>query len=289
MILRLCQRRLREEGLAAGEGREVGGGHAGDLGEGFLREKGLVCGDENVGESEQAREFVVMQDLAGEILEEDAFLFLIHVERDAAEAAGFERLDQRLGVNERAAADVEQDSAWLHQFERFATDDVVCVRRKRRVKRDDFTLARERVGVGVFDAVLLRPLDRRERIERQHAHPEPAQDLRGDAADFARAENAGGLAVKVETDEAVEREVQIMHAVVGARDFAIECWMLRNDSGHFAPRRRSGVCGCNCARDYSFGRASLCCAVASAPLGFCSDSLRCRGWFILPIENPHNL
>ena len=76
--------------------------------------------------------------------------------------------------------------------------------------------------VGVFDAVLLRPLDRWERIEGEHAHPEPAQDLRGDAADFSRAENAGGLAVKVEADEAVEREVQVMHAVVGARDFAIE-------------------------------------------------------------------
>src|SRR6185437_2978432 len=130
----LSQRRLREEALATGEGGEVGGGHAGDLGEGFLREKGLVCGDEDVGESEQAREFVVLQDLAGEIFEEDAFLFFIHVERNAAEAAGFERRDQGLGVDERTAADVEQNRAWLHQFERFATDHVICLRRKRRVK-----------------------------------------------------------------------------------------------------------------------------------------------------------
>ena len=78
------------------------------------------------------------------------------------------------------------------------------------------------LGVGVFDAVLLRPLGRWKRIEREHAHAEAAQDLRGDAADFSRAENAGGLAVQVEADEAVEREVQVMHAVVGARDFAIE-------------------------------------------------------------------
>src|SRR5665811_1901302 len=56
---------------------------------------------------------------------------------------------------------------------------MVCRRRKWRVKRDDFTLARQRVGVGVFDAILLRPLDRREEIERQHAHSEPAQILRG--------------------------------------------------------------------------------------------------------------
>lgn len=96
------------------------------------------------------------------------------------------------------------------------------LRRERRVQRDDFALARERVCISVFDAVLLRPLDRWKWIEGQHAHSKPAQDLRGDAADCSRAENAGGLAVKVEADEAVEREVQVMHAVVGARDFAIE-------------------------------------------------------------------
>ena len=39
---------------------------------------------------------------------------------------------------------------------------------------------------------------------------------------FPGAENAGGFAVKVEADEAVEREVQVVHAVVRARDFAIE-------------------------------------------------------------------
>ena len=36
------------------------------------------------------------------------------------------------------------------------------------------------------------------------------------------ADNAGGLAVQVEADESVEREVEVVHAVVGARDFAIE-------------------------------------------------------------------
>ena len=77
-------------------------------------------------------------------------------------------------------------------------------------------------GVGVFDAVLLRPIRRRKRIEREHAHAEAAQDLRGDAADFSRAENAGGLAVEIEADESVEREVEVVDAVVGARDFAIE-------------------------------------------------------------------
>jgi len=94
--------------------------------------------------------------------------------------------------------------------------------RERGVQRDHFALARERFRVGVFDTVLLSPFGRRIQVEGQHAHPEPAQDLRGDAADLARADNAGGLAVQVKADEAIERKVKIMDAVVGARDFAIE-------------------------------------------------------------------
>src|SRR4030095_15306059 len=76
----LCQRRFREERLAFGKGNDVGGGHAGDFGESFLREKSLVRRDEHIWKSEQSRD-VVVQDLAGKILEEDAFLFVIHVER----------------------------------------------------------------------------------------------------------------------------------------------------------------------------------------------------------------
>jgi hypothetical protein len=92
------------KGWPLAKAREVGGGHAGDFREGFLVEKGLVCGDEDIGESEQARECVVLQDLAGEILKQDTFLFFIHVERNAAETAGFERLDQCLGVASRTRA-----------------------------------------------------------------------------------------------------------------------------------------------------------------------------------------
>ena len=47
--------------------------------------------------------------------------------------------------------------------------------------------------------------------------------------------------------------------------------MLRNERRPLcAAARRSAVRGCKCARDHSFGRASLCCAVAWAPLGFWS-------------------
>lgn len=45
-----------------------------------------------IGEREQTREFVVVQNLPRQILEEDAFFLLMHVKRHAAELAGFQRL-----------------------------------------------------------------------------------------------------------------------------------------------------------------------------------------------------
>jgi hypothetical protein len=57
-------------------------------------------GDEHVWKREQTCELVVVQNLPGQVLEEDAFLFLVHVECHSAETAGFQLLDQRLGLDE---------------------------------------------------------------------------------------------------------------------------------------------------------------------------------------------
>ena len=40
------------------------------------------------GNVEQPRQDIVLQDLAGEVLEEDAFFLLVNVQRHAAEASG---------------------------------------------------------------------------------------------------------------------------------------------------------------------------------------------------------
>ena len=105
---------------------------------------------------------------------------------------------------------------------------MVGLGRERCVQGDDVALSSERAGVGVFDAVLPRPLDRWKRIERQHPHAEPPQDLRGDAADSSGAENAGGLAVKIESDEAIEREIEVVHAIARPGNFAIESEQQRD-------------------------------------------------------------
>src|SRR5206468_2354701 len=99
----------------------------------FSREESLVRSDEHVRESKQAGQVVVMQDLAGEILKENALLFFVHVEPYAAEPTALQCFDQRLCVDERAAADVDQNRARLHQLQRFPTNDVVALGSQRRV------------------------------------------------------------------------------------------------------------------------------------------------------------
>ena len=45
-------------------------------------------GNENIRKGEQAGEVVVVEDLAGDVLEKDTFFFLINIERDSADASG---------------------------------------------------------------------------------------------------------------------------------------------------------------------------------------------------------
>ena len=211
-----------EEGGVGGGGLGVGDGDAGDFGEGFLGEEGLMGGDEDVGEGEEAGEFVVVEDLAGEVLEEDAFFFLINVEGDAADLAAFEGVDEGGGVDEGASADVDEDDAGLHHLKRFLADDVVGFGGERGVEGDDVTLPGEGDGVGVLDAVLSGPFEVGKGVVGEDAHAESAEDLTGDLAGASGANEACGFAVEVEADEAVEGEVQIADAIVGAGDFAIE-------------------------------------------------------------------
>src|SRR4051812_11343725 len=65
--------------------QKVGHRHARYFRESLLREKRLMRCDEDIGKGEQAREFVIVQNLARPIPEEHPFLLLIDIERNAAE------------------------------------------------------------------------------------------------------------------------------------------------------------------------------------------------------------
>jgi hypothetical protein len=81
---------------ARSTGRERGGvaeGGLGDVAQRLLGEEGLVGGDQHVGERQQPREDVVLDDPVGEVLEEQVALLLVDVEREVADPTVLERLD----------------------------------------------------------------------------------------------------------------------------------------------------------------------------------------------------
>ena len=57
------------------------------------------------------------------------------------------------------------------------------------------------------------------RVESQHTHAESLEDLRGDSPDLSGADDPDGLAVEVESHQAVEREVELVDPVEGAVSF----------------------------------------------------------------------
>src|SRR5262245_1858323 len=62
----------------------------------------------------------------------------------------------------------------------------------------------------------------RENVISKHLHPEPAKNLPRNSPDLARADQACSLAVEVEPHQAVERKVQLSHAVEGAMYLAVQ-------------------------------------------------------------------
>ena len=90
------------------------------------------------------------------------------------------------------------------------------------MQRDDVAPLQQRVEISVLHPECRSPFRRRKWIVCQHLCPEAAIDLRGDAANLPRADQAHCLPVEVKPDEATERKIVFTHAIVGAVNLAIE-------------------------------------------------------------------
>src|SRR5215469_8247449 len=80
-------------------------------------------GDKYVGKGEQTRQFVVLQDLTGKIFKENTFLFLVDIQRNAADMSAFQSLDEGLGMNKAPSADVDEHDSGFHQGQGFRIKD----------------------------------------------------------------------------------------------------------------------------------------------------------------------
>ena len=93
--------------------------------------------DEHVRERQQSGEDIVMEHLGREIFEEEIAFLLVDVQTEIANRAGLQRINDRSGIDNRAAASVDEHDTWLHLLQRPGIDEAVGLGRQWTVQRHD--------------------------------------------------------------------------------------------------------------------------------------------------------
>ena len=166
--------------LAAGEHVEdpLGGGLEGRRG-GPAAQPHQVRGEDDVGVAEERM---------------PGWRFRVeHVEADAGQPSRGEGAPHRVGVEEPAAAAVDQDGARLHPGQEGVADQLAGLVVQRQVQGDDVAAGGEVVQARAAHAVGRLA----ERVVGQHPHPERRAERRGPPADPAVADDPEGGAVEV--------------------------------------------------------------------------------------------
>ena len=83
-----------------------------------------------------------------------------HIERRAAEMAAFEGGFERGFIDELAARAIDEPRPRLHFGQRIGIDDMLRLRRQRRVQRNQISAREEIVELGLFNAQRLRAISR---------------------------------------------------------------------------------------------------------------------------------
>ena len=186
------------------------------------REEGLVRRDDHIGEEQQPRQRVVVDDRVRPVFVEVVAFLLVDVQPRRADLLAFERFDQRFGLDKLSAAGVDDHHAAFHAGDRGLVDEVLRLVGERAVERDDVRTAVEFVERDVGDARLAGENAVGVGVVGQNFHAESEQDADDDAGDLARADHPDGLAVHIESHESLQREVAVARAPACARDLAVE-------------------------------------------------------------------
>src|SRR6266540_4327833 len=150
---------------------------------GLTREECLMPRHDHVRERDEALDHIVRDHCVRQILEEEACLFFVNVDRHAAELAGFERFNRRLGVDQAAAARVDQECASLPAGQRAGIDDVMGLWRQWAMQRDDVCHSPNLLGPGVTAADFLE-FRRMMHVEADYFAAESGHDPRKDGPDL---------------------------------------------------------------------------------------------------------
>ena len=124
-------------------------------------------------------------------------LLIVHVERDAAEPAGAQRLEQRVAVDDRRVGDVDDAGAGLDPRQFGAADQVARVGQGRHLRHDPVAFGQQRRqrNVGRLQFALL-GLRGAGALMIEHAHAEGRGAQRNLAPDLAEANDADGRTVE---------------------------------------------------------------------------------------------
>lgn len=208
--------------LAGGISADAFQGGLSDSCQRFFGEEGLVARHQDIGKCQQALEDVVVDDLTGKIVEEDARLLLIDIERNTAQPARLERLDQRGTVDRRTATGIDQNQIGPRCRQDAAIDQMAGLGRERAVQGDNIRFAKQVLALDIAHA----DCDERfvnDRIAGQDLTAEASPQGSSDKpANLSRSHDAGDTSVQVTADKAIEREIVLTNSGPCAVDLAIE-------------------------------------------------------------------
>ena len=204
------------------EGPQVLHGRMGDVGQCLPREEPLMRGDDHVVERQQPGQHVVIQNAVRGILVEVGRLLFVDVQPRGADPLLLQTVDQRLGMDQLPAARVDEHDTRLHLRDGHVADHVARRIGQRAVQRNNVRTVVELVERDIGDARRRGILRIGIEVIGQHLHAEPLEDADQLPGDPPRTDDPRRLAVKIETQQAVQREVAVARAPVGTVDLAVE-------------------------------------------------------------------
>ncbi len=147
-----------------------------------------------------------------------------HVERRAGDAAGVQRVGQRLLLDERAAAGVDEEGRLLHERQPLRVDEALRLRRERAMQAHHVAAAEEVVE---RDELHLGSARLRGLFDREHVHPERLRDGGRLAADPAVADDPHRQALQLDQREIPVAEIRALRPAPVAHGLRVVRHVLR--------------------------------------------------------------
>ena len=193
-------------GIALFKFQKILDGYCGNIAERLFCEERLMRGDNDIWHRDQPYQCVIFNNFLRAVLIEQVDLFFVHVQSRSSDFMAFQPFNEHFRIYQSAAGCVDNHNAGLHAGDSGVVDHMPGLVGQRAVQRDDVRLAQKlrQIHIGKVAGRV------RKFIIVQHTHIEALADIRENAADFARADDADGFAVQIEARQTeIEARVRI--------------------------------------------------------------------------------